>query len=86
MEDVNYFKGDLFGFCFVSLALSVSFRFLCMSKISKDKKVKVCTNRSSTLPQKTLLLKRLVSSSPVTSCYVTETNIWHIKMDLAQLG
>ena len=39
--------------------------FLCMIKIMKVKKVKVCTNRSSSLPQKPLLLKRLAKVPPL---------------------
>ena len=59
--------------------------FMCRWKILKVKKVKVCTNRSSSVPQRTLLLKRLASSPAsnyVTSRHhtVTESHIciiWH---------
>ena len=47
---------------FFVLSVSVLYRLLCMLKVFKFKRVKVRTKRSSSLPQKTLLLKRLRSS------------------------
>ena len=41
---------------------SIFYMFLCISKDLKFRKVKVSTNRSSSPPQKALLLKRLVRS------------------------
>ena len=69
MDSVNCIAGYDFGnwhhfFAFV-LSFSVSYRFLCREKVLKVWKVKVLANRSSSLPQKTLLLKHLAISPRV---------------------
>lgn len=59
------FKGDLL--CFFSLPLpSLFYEFLCMQK------VKDCSNRGSSLAQKTLLLEQLVSGPAFNS-----VTLWH---------
>lgn len=67
------FKGDLVVI-FVFLFLSFSVFFFFFFKL----KVKVCNNRGSSLPRKTLHLKRLVRSPAfnyLTSHHIMETHI-----------
>ena len=62
-----HIKGDLSDIYF-SLSFSVLYRFFCMWKSLKGKKFKLGGNRSSSSPQKTLLLKSLEFS---TMCDIT---------------
>ena len=54
-------KGDIYFESFPSVCYIV----LVHENVVKGKKVQIQTNRRSSLPQKTLLLKRLVSSPPI---------------------
>ena len=65
----NLFKGSPIMLKMYFLSFSTLRRFLCMLKIWKVKKVQVRTNRSSSLPQRTQLLKRLIS--------LYSMSLWH---------
>ena len=96
--NIEKVQGDLWCFFFFYSSFFLSFRFLymflCMWKTLNVKKVKL--NRRSSFPQKTLLLKRLLSCPAfyfcayVTSHCVTESHVcivyasqllWQVRID-----
>ena len=67
---------------FSSLSFAVSYRYVCKRSWTL-KELKFCTNRSSSLPQKTLLLKCLKcpASSPIFNCMT----LWHHTASTCQI-
>ena len=76
-----FLKETVFFFVF----FIVLYMLVCMSKILKIKKVKVCKNRCASLPQKTLRLKRLVSCHTFNAVTLWHRRVKHSKIQRSWL-